>query len=216
MNTTPEKFLIFDTETGGFPSNKYPKDHDRQPPVCQIGAILCTKDEILVEFDELLKVGTRYIHPKAEEVHGFSQDLCNEFGKIPYEVIADFNKLVKEADVLVCHNFAYDSAMMEMQYMRELPEKELLGFQNMPHICTMLKTEVFCNLKGRYSKLDPKTGKWSKPKWPKLEELYKILFDEEFENAHNAMADVRATHRCFFDARVFPFPTTKNSMQEEE
>src|SRR5690606_8051357 len=36
-------------------------------------------------------------------------------------------------------------------------------------------------------------------KWPKLEELYQKLFNEKFEEAHNAAADVVATTRCFFE-----------------
>lgn len=34
-------------------------------------------------------------------------------------------------------------------------------------------------------------------KWPKLQELYKVLFGHSFEGAHNAMADVVATKRLF-------------------
>jgi hypothetical protein len=34
-------------------------------------------------------------------------------------------------------------------------------------------------------------------KWPKLIELYKFLFWKEFENTHDAMADIEATKDCF-------------------
>jgi hypothetical protein len=36
-------------------------------------------------------------------------------------------------------------------------------------------------------------------KFPKLEELHRILFNEEFAGAHDAMADVSATARCYFE-----------------
>ena len=36
-------------------------------------------------------------------------------------------------------------------------------------------------------------------KWPKLQELYKVLFGHSFEGAHNAMADVVATKDCFWE-----------------
>ncbi len=38
-------------------------------------------------------------------------------------------------------------------------------------------------------------------KWPKLQETYKFLFGEEFEGAHDAMADVRACARIYFELR---------------
>lgn len=35
-------------------------------------------------------------------------------------------------------------------------------------------------------------------KWPKLTELYNVLFEEEMEDAHDAMGDVTALAKCFF------------------
>ena len=35
-------------------------------------------------------------------------------------------------------------------------------------------------------------------KWPRLIELYKFLFNEEFDGAHNSLMDSRACERCFF------------------
>ncbi len=50
-----------------------------------------------------------------------------------------------------------------------------------------MKSSVqYCKLPGNYGF-----------KWPKLEELYNICFQEKLENAHDAMVDVRATFRCF-------------------
>jgi len=42
---------------------------------------------------------------------------------------------------------------------------------------------------------DPKWGY----KWPKLQELHNHLFGESFEEAHNAMADIEATKKCFIE-----------------
>jgi len=35
-------------------------------------------------------------------------------------------------------------------------------------------------------------------KWPKLAELYRILFKEDFADAHNAATDIKATAKCFW------------------
>lgn len=37
--------------------------------------------------------------------------------------------------------------------------------------------------------------------WPRLRELHKYLFRKEFSDAHDAMADVKAVARCFWEMR---------------
>ncbi len=36
-------------------------------------------------------------------------------------------------------------------------------------------------------------------KWPKLEELHNFLFKEGFDGAHDALNDVMATSKCYFE-----------------
>ena len=38
-------------------------------------------------------------------------------------------------------------------------------------------------------------------KWPNLTELHKKLFDCDFENAHDALSDVKACAKCFFELK---------------
>ncbi|MEI7596759.1 MAG: hypothetical protein WCK02_13495 [Bacteroidota bacterium] len=38
-------------------------------------------------------------------------------------------------------------------------------------------------------------------KWPKLSELHVKLFGVDFEEAHNAAADINATAKCFWAMR---------------
>jgi DNA polymerase-3 subunit alpha len=42
-------------------------------------------------------------------------------------------------------------------------------------------------------------GRGGKYKYPTLIEIYSILFQEKFNEAHNASADVEATSRIFFE-----------------
>jgi len=57
-------------------------------------------------------------------------------------------------------------------------------------ICTMHSTTDFCAINGPYGY-----------KWPKLSELHYKLFRTDFEEAHNAAADINATARCFWELR---------------
>ena len=63
----------------------------------------------------------------------------------------------------------------------------------LPHICTMSSTTDFVQ-----ASWNSYYGEW---KWPKLQELHFKLFKTHFENAHNAMADVEATIKCFFELK---------------
>ena len=56
-----------------------------------------------------------------------------------------------------------------------------------PKYCTMKGSTDYCRLPGKKGY-----------KSPRLSELHQVLFGKGFEDAHNAMADVEATERCFW------------------
>jgi DNA polymerase III epsilon subunit-like protein len=95
-----------------------------------------------------------------------------------------FSSSVKGCGLLVAHNYSYDYNIMGSELLRNGLENSLKGKD---YICTKEASTDFCKLPGPYGY-----------KWPKLEELYVILFSESF-NAHNALDDIRATARCFWE-----------------
>ena len=67
------------------------------------------------------------------------------------------------------------------------PPGLLRRFLALPSCCTMRATTRICSL----------TTAWGTPKWPRLEELHRYLFDgDSFEGAHDALRDARATSKC--------------------
>jgi len=56
----------------------------------------------------------------------------------------------------------------------------------------MLKTTSLCKLPNKYG---------NGYKWPKLSELHNFLFNEDFADAHDALGDIRATIKCFFELK---------------
>ena len=56
--------------------------------------------------------------------------------------------------------------------------------------CTMESSTDYCKIPGYYGY-----------KWPKLDELYVRLFGTHFDDAHNSLADIRATYECFWRMR---------------
>ena len=191
----PKIFLVFDTETGGFPSKKKELTDDTQPPTTQLGVSLCTKDIVIAELSMLLSVGDRYINPRATEANGHTSELCNEFGLNPLAAITAFHAMVIKADMVVGHNISFDTQMIDIEYARAGMTEEAKVYNAKPTYCTMKTTTELCGL----------SRKDGRPKYPTLEELYSFLFDVKLEGAHDAMVDVQATTACFFDPRVFPF-----------
>jgi len=194
MNELP-KILFFDTETSGFLKKDLSSDDSEQAWCVQIGALLATEEEQLDELNLLIKPMGRYMHPKAEEVHGISVEYAEEHGLPEVEVTEKFGLLLRQADKVVCHNYDFDWKyvlhMMERNVDDLSDEARSAFYLDLPSQCTMKDKAVvkFCNLK----------NKANRPKWPKLIELHDILFDESFDDAHDAFADITATARCYFE-----------------
>lgn len=191
----PENILFFDTETTGLPSFKFHPSAGNQPACLQMGAILATPSgEILEEYQTLIQIGDKPIHPKAFEAHGITPEKANSEGVLPVEAFVKFHELSLKADFLVCHNFSFDFFILRCMAhsIKEESIRELIeDLEEFPYKCTMRSTIKFCAL--------PFPSGRKGHKFPKLEELYQILFDETFEGAHDAMADVTATQRCYFE-----------------
>lgn len=190
-----QKILFFDTETSGFIRKALSSDDPEQAWVIQIGALLATEEEQLDTLNLLIKPMGRYMHPKAEEVHGISVEYAEENGLPELEVAEKFGRLLRQADKVVCHNYDFDWKyvvhMMERNVDDLSDEARSAFYLDLPSQCTMKDKAVvkFCNLK----------NKANRPKWPKLIELHDILFDESFDDAHDAFADITATARCYFE-----------------
>ena len=189
-NTKLPYYLFFDTETTGVPKNyKAPaSDTDNWPRLVQLGWILTDKDgNTLNEGNEIVKPDGFIIPADAANVHGITTEKAKQFGKPLQDVIELFLNDVKQVKYLVGHNISFDQRVVGAELYR-------LGFQdivsNKQSICTMQSTIDYCEIPGYYGY-----------KYPKLQELYTKLFGCKFEDAHDAMADITATMKCFFELK---------------
>ena len=188
------KILFFDTETSGFIKKALSADHPEQAWTIQVGAILANKDKDIARMDMIIKANGREINYHAQKIHGISAEKADAEGVDELEAAEQFGLLLREADLMVCHNLAFD-----IKFVRQLMERNIdemsdearsAFYLDMPGYCTMQDKAVvkFCGL----------LNKANRPKWPKLVELHEILFEEGFADAHDAFADITATKRCFF------------------
>ncbi len=173
--------LFFDVETSGFIKKELAPGDPDQAWIMQLAYILSDESRIYTEFNSLIYAGDRVCSPGAQKIHNISVKDCN-WGGVPENILLDilyhsfFN-----AHILVAHNYSFD-----IEFIANLLQER--DVRQIPYFCTMRESTDFCAIPGRFGR----------PKWPKLTELYKILFNEEIEDAHDALADVRATRKCYY------------------
>lgn len=194
------KYLFFDTETNGLPKNYNAEAYDIEnwPRMLQLAfAVFNENGEKEHERSYLIKPNGFDVDKEAGKVHGLTAERMSD--GIPVEdVILLFNVRLIAADVLIAHNINFDQAVIGAEMIRTgLPEfYELI--KDKEKICTMNATTEFCKIPGPYGF-----------KWPKLQELHHKLFGENFENAHDALVDVTAMAKCFFELKRLNIITTK-------
>lgn len=183
-------YLFFDTETTGVPKNyKAPaSDTDNWPRLVQLGWILTDKDgNTLNEGNEIVRPEGFIIPADAANVHGITTEKARQLGKPLQDVIELFLNDVKQVKYLVGHNISFDQRVVGAELCR-LGLTDIVS--NKKSICTMKTTVDFCKIPGRFG-----------CKYPQLQELYTKLFGCKFEDAHDAMADITATKKCFFELK---------------
>ncbi|NPA42791.1 MAG: DNA polymerase III subunit alpha [Chlorobi bacterium] len=184
-------YLIFDTETTGLPEKGVPfTEISAWPRMVQIAWQLHDDEGRLVEHGDFLVRPEGFNIPfEAQRKHGISTELASAEGKPLEEVLDAFEQVLAKADFLVGHNLSFDIDVLSAEFIRT--GRDYGPLRSKPVIDTMSEaTAEFCQLPG---------GKGKRFKFPRLGELYQILFNETFDHAHNATADVEATARAFFE-----------------
>jgi DNA polymerase III epsilon subunit-like protein len=184
-------YLFFDTETTGLPRSwKAPvTDLSNWPRLVQLAWLSYDAEGNEIGSGDLIVTPDGFeIPPDAARVHGITTARAERDGVPLRAVLSQFAAEIERAKTLVAHNMSFDEKIVGAEFLRTgnkhiLTEKKL--------ICTMEGAKEFCGLMGPYGL-----------KWPKLSELHKKLFNEDFADAHNAANDIRATARCFWELRA--------------
>lgn len=183
-------YLFFDTETTGIPKNyKAPvADINNWPRLVQLAWLLTDKGGNEIKRAEyIIKPSGFSISEEAARIHGITNEIAIKAGVDLKPVLEEISGDISKSRVLIAHNMQFDEKILGAEFLR-------MGFPNqiegMPKKCTMQSSTDYCKIPGPYGN-----------KWPRLQELYKKLFREDFNNAHNALADVKACSRCYFELR---------------
>lgn len=184
--------LFFDTETTGIPRNyKAPvTDLRNWPRLVQLAWLLTEDDGSEVSSAEfIVKPDGFVIPPEAARVHGITTAQALRDGVALPLVLDAVTAAIEQASVLVAHNMSFDEKILGAELLRA-GRPNLLAAKARQRQCTMQSATNFCRIPGSYGY-----------KWPTLQELHFKLFDEPFTGAHQALVDVRACARCFFELR---------------
>ena len=172
--------LVFDTETTGKADFKKAAIDPCQPKMVQLGAILYDPEWFpRLELNLLVKPDGYEIPEQASKIHGITTEVATKYGWDLADVLCAFNRLVARCGLVAAHNFDYDQLVLNNAWHRAKGQFEWPKWR-----CTMKEMTPICKLPGYYG-----------PKWPSLQEAHKFCFQQEFEGAHDAMADVRACGR---------------------
>ncbi len=190
FNGSVPYYLFFDTKTAGVPRdyNEPASNMRNWPRLVQLGWILTDKEgNVLSQGNEIVKPEGFVISADAVRVHGITTEKAQREGKSLREVIEAFLKDVQQSKWLVGHNIFFAQQVVGEELYR-------MGIfdtiRTAKSLCTMVAGAVYCKIPGYYGY-----------KSPELQELYHKLFGCNFEDAHDAMADITATKKCFFEMR---------------
>ena len=178
--------LFVDTETSGIPTslNASVTDMKDWPYIVQLAWRVYTQEgELIKTENHFLFEEEIYIEKSSYQVHGISREDLKEKGEDRKDVMRLFaSDLRRFKPMIIGHFVEFDSKMLQVAMLRS-------GLKNIvkdyPHFCTMRATS-------EYTRIPNHT-------YPKLADLYQMLFSKKIAKAHDAAVDVEATAACFYD-----------------
>jgi len=183
-------YLFFDTETTGVPRNYKapPSDLLNWPRVVQLGWVVTDIQGCeLKATNHIIRPDGFVIPEVVSRIHGITTEMAMRDGVQLHKALDEIAADMSAADKLFAHNMSFDENILGAEFLRAGRANVVL---QKPRGCTMLASTDFCAIAGNYGN-----------KWPKLQELHVKLFGDPFEGDHDALVDVRACAKCYFELR---------------
>ena len=176
--------LIFDTETNGKANFNAPPEHESQPRLVQLAALLLGSElETVAELNVIIKPVDFVISDEVAAIHGIKQAYAEKHGIPEKQALEMFRTFAEMSATIVAHNIKFDGIVLgRANHIHGLSYKIPVPY------CTMNSSTNICKLPGGYG------GGY---KWPNLQEAHQILLGTGFDDAHDAMADVKACARVY-------------------
>ena len=199
----PRFVLLFDTETTGLVPNNLPHlglmtDEllKTYPYITQLSVIVYDlyDKKIVSYYNTYINIPQDVvISQQIIQLTGVTREKCNDGVNI-IKALNIFYDIYQKCDIVVAHNMQFDSKMIRIECRRHYKKIPYIKMTKMfyntevnhAHVyCTMLEGKMYCSLN----------------KIPRLQELYELLFEEDFENyevpLHNSLVDTLVCLRCY-------------------
>jgi DNA polymerase III subunit epsilon len=184
--------LFFDTETTGKANFNLPAKDPSHPHIVQLAAILDNDERVTVgSIDLIISPDGFKIPEEVAKIHGIDEKIAASFGFPEESVLILFCELATRADELIAHNFDFDALVVAAQLHRLVLLEYLPVLESKKQFCTMKAATPICKIPSHFK------GK-SDYKWPGLQEAHVTLVGSKFDDAHDAMADVRACRAIYY------------------
>lgn len=174
--------LALDTETTGL------LDTSR---VAQLAMILKEDEQILGQFECLIKPEGWVMPEATAKFHGITQELLMKYGIPMAGAMRLLNIWINQADVCIAHNFDYDHGRLKyeaLQHKMELAKPKSI-------FCTAIESTDHCRIPPTPNMV--KYGHGDKFKKPNLQEAHTFFTGAGFDGAHSAMPDVQACFKVY-------------------
>jgi DNA polymerase-3 subunit epsilon len=176
-------YLFFDTETTGIPAGA-----DSTHMVQIAWLLVDDNEETRADGCFIIKPEGFVISNEVAKIHGITQGRANTEGRPLDNVMCLFTAMCYFPIRIVGHNIGFDLKIVRKEYERLGWTDPTFGHET---LCTRAAGTDLCAIEKRGGGF----------KFPKLGELHRKLFNEDFENAHDARADIAATAKCFWELR---------------
>ena len=180
------QYIAFDFETSGLPVGRRPLtpetigQYDTCRAVSLSAARFSSRGRLMDTFDAIIQPLDFEISQGSIDIHGITQERAERDGRPFAEVFVDFMKFIgPRTTTLVAHNAKFDTSVLKSEMIRRGMNIGLLDDINFVCTMQMYKERFFVPIK--------------------LGVLYKEIFGDDFENAHNSLAD------CIACGRVYPY-----------
>src|SRR5210317_1825204 len=180
------QYIAFDFETSGLPKGRKPVtqetlgQYDTCRAVSLSAARFSSKGRLVDTFDAMIIPTDFDISPGSVAIHGITEEMAKSKGRPFLQVFTDFMTFIgPRTKTLIAHNAKFDVSVLRSEMLRRGIDLSLI--EDLNFRCTL---ELY-------------RERFLKP--IRLGVLYEEIFGEQFENAHNSLAD------CIACGRVYPY-----------
>jgi len=189
--------LFYDTETTGLPDFKAPSEATHQPHIVQIAAAIVDVEtrQVLSSLDLMIRPNgwtipdeVSTIPDEVSAIHGITTEMAGDIG-IPEDIaLSAFLEMWSGVNLRVGHNESFDARIIRIAMMR-YDDLGVDDWKAGKAECTARLATPICKLPPTKRMLA--VGR-THHKTANMTEAYRHFTGLELENAHSAMADVKA------------------------